>query len=374
MTVAGHKKVPYSYLERQFADLEPYLEAVARVVRRGDFTLGREVALFEERFARLCGLPHAVGVGTGTDALALPMKLAGIGPGDEVVTAVNTFVATVGAICMLGARPVFVDVNDELLMDPAAVEAALTPRTRALLPVHWAGLPADMPALAELARRHGLLLFEDAAQAILASIDGVPVGSWGEAAAFSLHPLKNLNVWGDAGVVATRSADLDQRLRLIRNHGLAGRDEVVMWGHNSRLDTVQAAVGNVLLEQVEEITARRIAHARRLDEAFADLAPALRTPLRRPGARHVYHLYILRVAEDRDRLLAHLQERGIEAKIHYPVPLHLQPAARGLGYGPGDFPRAEAQAREILTLPVHQHLSEEELSYMIAQVRAFYGR
>ena len=366
-------RVPFSYLDRQFADLEPYLAAVSEVVRSGDFTLGRAVAQFEERFADMLGLPYAVGVGSGTDALILPMELAGIGPGDEVLTAVNTFVATAGAIAMTGATPRFVDVDDAYLMDPDLVEAALTPRTRAVVAVHWAGHPADMTRLEALCERRGLLLFEDAAQAIMASREGRPVGSWGEAAAFSLHPLKNLNVWSDGGVILTRRADLAERLRLYRNHGLKNRDEVAFWGRNSRLDSVQAAVGNVLIEEVPAITARRIENARRLTEGLADLAPEVLPPPVQPGSRHVYHLYICRVRQ-RDELLRHLQERGVEAKVHYPMPLHLQEAARDLGYRQGDFPVAERQAREILTLPAHQHLTAAELDYTIEQVRAFYGR
>lgn len=363
--------VKFSYLDRQFADLEAYLNDVRDVVKSGDFTLGQPLREFEERFASLCRLPYAIGVASGTDALILSLKLLGVGPGDEVITTPFTFIATVGAIVASGARPVFVDSEDGFVIDASKIEAAITPRTKVIMPVHYTGNVADMPAIMRIAQRYRLKVIEDACQAIGASIDGQLVGSWGEAACFSLHPLKNLNVWGDGGVVVTRSPELAQRLRWYRNHGLANRDEVVMFGCNSRLDTLQAVIGNRLIEQVEWITAQRIANAKRYDEAFADLGESLRIPRRRPGVRHVYHLYMLRAAR-RDALLAFLHQHGIEAKVHYPIPVHLQQAAAHLGYQPGDFPVCEEDSRAIITLPAHQHLTPEELDYTIERVRSFY--
>ena len=366
-------RVPFSYLDRQFADPDPYFADIRELLRSGDFTLGKPLVEFEQRFARLSGMPHAIGVASGTDALILSLKIHGIGPGDEVITTPTTFIATVGAIAMTGARPVFVDSEDGFVIDPAKIEAAVTPRTRAIVPVHYTGNVADMPAISEIAARRGLLCIEDACQAISAAIDGVPVGSWGATAAFSLHPLKNLNVWSDGGLIVTRDDELAAKLRLYRNHGLVNRDEVEIFGHNSRLDTVQAVVGLRLIDSVAELTARRIGYAQRYDAAFADLAPELRVPVRRPGVRHVYHLYIVRV-KGRDRLLEHLRQRGVDAKVHYPIPVHLQRAARHLGYGPGDFPVAEADAGQVLTLPAHPYLTQEEVDYTIEQVRAFYRR
>lgn len=363
--------INYSYLDRQFADVDAYLDDIRKLVRRGDFTLGAPVREFEERFARLCGLPYAIGVSSGTDALALSMKILDVGPGDEVITTPNTFIATVGAIVMTGARPVFVDINDEYNIDVNQIERAITPRTRAILPVHLTGNPADMPAIMDIARRHNLAVIEDAAQAILASIDGKHVGSWGETACFSLHPLKNLNVWGDGGVIVTRSAELDGKLRLLRNHGLAGRDEVVMFGHNRRLDSLQAVVANRLIDQVHSITERRIANASRFDNAFAELSGYITIPPRRPKIKQVYHTYVIQV-RDREALLAHLLKAGIEAKVHYPIPLHLQKAADYLGYKRGDFPVCEEHCKTIITLPAHQHLTPEEMDYVIEQVRKFY--
>ncbi|MDX6770463.1 MAG: DegT/DnrJ/EryC1/StrS family aminotransferase [Elusimicrobiota bacterium] len=365
-------RVPFSYLDRQFADLDAYFDDLRAFVKTGDFTLGEPLTRFEKSFAALMGHPHAVGVGTGTDALALPLKLLGVGPGDEVITTPMTFIATVGAIVQAGARPVFVDSTDGFVIDPSKIDAAVTKRTKAILPVHYGGNVADMPAVMSVAARHKLVVVEDACQAIMGAIDGKCVGSWGEAAGFSLHPLKNLNVWADGGVVLTRSKELADKLRLYRNHGLVGRDEVASWGVNSRLDTLQAVIGNRLVGTTAWITEQRIKNATRYDEAFAGL-DGVTVPARRPGVRHVFHLYMLK-ARRRDELLAFLHERGVEAKVHYPVPVHLQPAAKELGYGPGSFPVCEADCKALITLPAHQHLTEDELAWTIESVKAFYRK
>ena len=364
-------RVPFSYLDRQFADPEPYLADLRELVLSGDFTLGAPLLEFERRFAQLSGLPHSVGVASGTDAIILSLKIHGVGAGDEVITTPTTFIATVGAIAMTGARPVFVDSEDGFVIDPTRIEAAVTERTRAIVPVHYTGNVANMPVIAEIAERRGLLCIEDCCQAIGASLDGMPVGSWGAAACFSFHPLKNLNVWADGGLIATRSPELAAKLRLYRNHGLSSRDEVEIFGHNSRFDTMQAVIETLLIDPVSELTDRRIGYARRYDVAFADLAPELRGPVRRPGVRHVYHLYMLR-AERRDLLHGHLQARGIDAKVHYPIPVHLQRAAEHLGYRRGDFPVAEADANQVITLPSHPYLTDAEVDYTIEQVRSFY--
>jgi len=364
-------RVRYSYLSQQFAEVDSYLEDIRKLVYSGDFTLGAPVAEFEERFAKLCGLPYAVGVSSGTDALYLSLESLGVGAGDEVITTPNTFIATVGAIVMTGARPVFVDNNDEFTIDANRIEAAITSKTKAIMPVHLTGIPADMPAIMDIAKRHDLRVVEDAAQAILASIDGQHVGSWGEAVGFSLHPLKNLNVWGDGGVILTRSAKLADKLKLMRNHGLVDRDRVAIFGHNKRLDSLHAVIGNRLLDEVHFITDQRIANAKRYDEGFADLGEYVVIPPRRPGVKQVYHTYVMRVT-DRDALLAYLIGNGIEAKVHYPIPLHLQEAAQYLGYKQGDFPVCEEHCNSIITLPVHQHLTREETDYVVDHVRNFY--
>ena len=363
--------VRFSYLDRQFADVDVYLADVREQVLRGDFTLGKAVTEFERRFAALCQMPYAIGVGSGTDALILPLKMLGIGPGDEVITAANTFIATVGAIAMTGARPVFVDNDAGFTINPALIEAAITPRTKAILPVHYTGNVANMPAITEIARNHRLIVVEDACQAISGAYDSKPVGSWGETASFSLHPLKNLNVWGDAGVIVTRSEELNRKLRLFRNHGLIGRDEVEIFGHNSRLDSVQAVIGNRLIAQTQFITRQKIANAARLDRGLADLEDFVEIPPRPANIKHVYHLYVVRVKR-RDELRAYLKQNGIDARVHYPIPVHLQKAAAHLGYKKGDFPMAENDSRTSITLPAHQHLTDAEIEYMLEKIHAFY--
>lgn len=363
--------VRYSYLPQQFANIDDLMADIRAFVATGDFTLGKALGDFEGRFAALIGTRHAIGVGSGTDAIKLALKAHGIGPGDEVITAANTFIATVGAICELGATPVFVDCDDSFCMDVAGIADRITPRTRAIVPVHLTGNMADMRVVMDLADRHGLVVVEDACQAILARLDGRTAGTWGAAGAFSLHPLKNLNVWGDGGVIVTDNDDLADRLRLLRNHGLRNRDEIAVMGCNTRLDTLQAVVGNWLIGQTQAITARRIAHAAHYDQALATV-PGLRIPPRPADQQGVYHLYMV-FAEDRDGLLRHCHAHGVEAKVHYPIPLYLQEGLRFLGHRPGDFPVTDRHAGQIITFPADQHLSPEQLDEVIGVVRAYYG-
>ncbi len=363
-------KVRYSYLPEQFANPEPVFQALRRLVPTGDFTLGQPVRDFEVRFAELIGVKHAIGVGSGTDALKLPLKALGIGPGDEVITAANTFIATVGAIAETGARPVLVDCDDSFCLDVAQVEAAITANTKAIMPVHLTGEVADMPRIMDLAERHGLAVVEDACQGILSEYQGRRSGTWGAAAGFSLHPLKNLNVWGDGGVIVTNDDRMNDRLRLIRNHGLKNRDEIAVLGCNSRLDSVQAVVGNWLIDQTHDITGKRIANAAYYDAAFAGVSE-LRVPPRRPGIKRVFHLYMVFV-EQRDALFAHCLEQGVEAKIHYPIPLYQQEGLRPLGYAPGTFPVTDRHAAEVISFPVDQHITRAQQDIVIETVRDFY--
>lgn len=362
-------RVSYSYLSQQFANPEPMLEAIRKVVQSGDFTLGQPVREFEERFAKLIGTHYAVGVGSGTDALFLSLKAIGVQPGDEVITAVNTFVATAGAIHIAGARIVFVDCNDKYVMDVNQVARAITPKTKAIVPVHYAGQPVDLKTLMDIAG--DIPVIEDACQGIDSAINGKKCGTVGITGAFSLHPLKNLNVWGDGGVITTNSEEMRRKLQLLRNHGMKNRDEYEFYAYNSRLDSIQAGIGNALIEQTPWITEQRIRAAKFYDETFQGLSPRMIVPPRSPKERCVYHLYMLLV-ERRDELLKYLNEKGIEAKIHYPIPLHLQPASAHLGYKRGDFPVAEAQAKSLITLPVHQHLTLQELDYVAQTVHNFY--
>lgn len=364
-------KVPFSYLNEQFKNPDRMLESVRKIVQSGDFTLGQEVALFEEKFAKIIGTKYAVGVNSGTDALFLTMKVLGIGGGDEVITAVNTFIATAGAIAATAATPVFVDCDDEYLIDLKKIQAAITPKTKAIVPVHYAGHPVDMKVLLKLAKRNKLLVIEDACQGIDARVNNKKVGSFGIAGAFSFHPLKNINVWSDGGMITTNSLKLRDKLRLLRNHGMKNRDEYLIFGYNSRLDTVQAAVGLHVISDLDWITKKRIKNASLYDQSLGKLKPYVTLPPRRKNAKYVYHLYIIQ-AKKRDALLQYLQLMGVEAKIHYPTPLHLQKCAKYLGYEKGDFPIAEAQAKSIITLPAHQYITEKQINYTIKKIQEFY--
>jgi aminotransferase EvaB len=272
-------KVRYSYLPQQFADPSAIFAEMRKLVATGDFTLGKPVAEFERRFAAMIGVKHAIGVASGTDSLKLALKAAGVGRGDEVITAANTFVSSVGAINEIGATAVLVDADDSFCLAPDRLEAAITPRTKAIMPVHLTGNVCDMPAVMAIAGRCGLAVVEDACQAILAEFNGKRAGTWGVAAGFSLHPLKNLNIWGDGGVVVTDDDAVAERLKLLRNHGLKDRDTVEILGYNSRLDSLQAIVGNWLIASVEEITSRRIENAAFYDRHFSEI-PQIRLPSR----------------------------------------------------------------------------------------------
>jgi dTDP-4-amino-4,6-dideoxygalactose transaminase len=366
-------KVQWSYLPKQFSaeKIEEILDLFRKFVPSGDFTLGKPVREFEQRFAAMIGTRHAIGVNSGTDALKLSLRAVGVGPGDEVITTANTFIATVGAIAENYARPVFVDCTDNFCMDVGQIEAAITPRTKALLPVHLAGQMTDMPALLQVARRHSLPVIEDSCQCILGEIDGKRAGTFGRSGGFSLHPLKNLNVWADGGMIVTDDDDFATLLRQLRNHGLKDRDTVVRMGSNSRLDSLQAVVGNWLIDQVDFITNTRIRNAACLDDRLGRI-PQIKLPQRFNNRKLVFHLYIV-FAERRDELLAYCKQKGIEAKVHYPVPLYCQQGLSPYGYKRGDFPVTDRHADTMISFPAHEHLADEQLAYIVQTVGDFYG-
>ncbi|MCC7043232.1 MAG: DegT/DnrJ/EryC1/StrS family aminotransferase [Acidobacteria bacterium] len=341
--------------------------AIDRVITRGWFILGPELSAFEEEFARASGAAHAVGVGTGTDAIALTLRALGIGAGDEVITTPLSAAYSALAVMMAGATPVFADVDaDRLTLDPGAIEAAITPRTAAILPVHLYGQPADMERIAEIAARRGLAIVEDSCQAHLATCAGRPVGSFGAAAAFSFYPTKNLGALGDAGAVTTNDAALAGRLRRIRNGGQTDRYHHVEPGWNSRLDEMQAAVLRDRLPRLPAWTARRRAIAKRYRAGLAG-GPVTVPPLCDPG--HVYHLFPILTA-DRDALVAHLEEAGIGTIIHYPIPIPRQPALAGIA-APDTCPVADRVCREICSLPLHPHLTDHDADAVVAAVARF---
>lgn len=365
-------KVDYSYLQNQFAEIDPILDRIRTVVSRGDFTLGRELEMFEEAFADAIGVEHAIGVNSGTDAIFLPLKALGIT--GEVITSPFSFYATPAAINHAGATPVFADVGEDFNIDPAAIEAAITPRTEAVVPVHWAGRSCNMTAIKAIADRHQLAVIEDAAQAFGAAWDdrdGGSCGTWGDAGAFSLHPLKTLNVWGDGGVITTNNPITASLLRKYRNHGLKDRDTCDFWGYNSRLDTIQAAVGLCVLPHVHKSIMQRRANALFLDAKLADISEVMTIPEAGPGY-NTYYLYTFR-AYQRDRLVKWLRQHDIDTKVHYPIPLHLQPAASSLGYQRGDLPMAELLADQTITIPAHEYVTQEQLTFMSDCIFALQG-
>ncbi len=370
-------RVPYTYLTTEFAPDKPLAQAIFADIRkeleRGHFTLGDWVERFEGEWAEVCGVKYAVGVNSGTDALALALcALTGNKRGGVVVTSPQTFVATAGAIVQAGHMPAFGDVGpDQNLSERGALDVfkQLAPALPvAIIPVHWAGKPVRWAARKVYS---GAPVIEDACQAIGASVDGRPAGSLGTAAAFSLHPLKNINVWGDGGVVTTDDDGLAREVRLLRNHGLADRDTCVKPGVNSRLDAIQAIVGLHVLKELAWVTERRNANARRYDAGLVDVE-GVTIPPRDSGIVHAYHLYVIFVSR-REELIAFLTERGVEVKVHYPIPLHQQPGFKFLGYELGDLPAADRQAKRILSLPIHQFLTEEQIDFTIASIREFYG-
>ncbi|TGK17249.1 DegT/DnrJ/EryC1/StrS family aminotransferase [Leptospira fluminis] len=363
--------VRYSYLSQQFGNCEDLWDDLKKFVVTGDFTLGKPLVEFEKKFAELIGTKHAIGVNSGTDAIKLSLKALGIGHGDEVITTANTFVATVGAIAELGAIPVFVDCDDTFCMNVDLLEKAITKKTKAIVPVHFTGYMTDMRKLIPIAQKHNLPIVEDACQSILGAIDGKKAGTWGNSGAFSLHPLKNLNVWSDGGVITTNDDTLAEQLRLIRNHGLIDRDHVEILGCNSRLDTIQAVVGNWLIPSAVEISNKRIENANYYDKNLSAI-PQIKLPPRPNGFRIVYHLYIV-FAEHRDGLLEYCVKKGIEAKVHYPVPIYRQRALSKYGYKEGDFPVTDGHVGKIITFPCDQHLTKEEMDYVIATVKEFYS-
>jgi dTDP-4-amino-4,6-dideoxygalactose transaminase len=339
-------------------------EAVSRVIESGRFIMGPEVTAFEEAFAAFISSPSAVGVASGTAAVHLALLACGVGPGDEVITTPHTFIATAEAISHTGGTPVFVDIDPATYtIDPARVEDAITPRTKAIVPVHLYGHPAEMGPLLEIAERRGLFMVEDAAQAHGAEDEGRRVGTLGHLAAFSFFPGKNLGAYGDAGAVTGASADLLARVRKLRDHGRISKYEHDEIGYGERLDALQAAILSVKLRYLEGWTEARRRIAARYTAGLA--GTSLELPIERPGARHVYHLYVVR-SRRRDPLLRALNDAGVGAGIHYPVPLHLQPAYRqmaGLS-----FPHTERAAGEILSLPIFPEMREDQLDYVIDRV------
>jgi dTDP-4-amino-4,6-dideoxygalactose transaminase len=363
-------RVPFVDLAAQYEVIgEEMDEAISRVIRRTDFILGRDVDLFEKEFASYCRTEYAVGVDSGTSALELALRAFDIGEDDEVITVANSFVATALAISYTGARPVLVDVDPQTYtMDPSLLEAAITPKTRAILPVHLYGQPADMDPIVQIARRHGLVVIEDACQAHGAYYKGKRAGSLGDAAAFSFYPGKNLGAYGDGGMVVTNDAKVADSIRMLRNYGQREKYVHTIKGFNRRLDTLQAAVLRVKLEHLDDWNEARNDHADRYGELLS--AAGFVLPETASYAFSAYHLYVIQM-ENRDSAVKQFADQGIATGIHYPVPIHLQPAYASLGYGRGSFPITERLAGRIISLPMYAELPAESIEYVAEAALAF---
>lgn len=374
VSVRSHRAgVPFVDIAAQHASIRnELLVAIGHVIDSGMYVLGQEVEEFERRFADLCGVRYAVGLNSGTDALIFALRALGVGPGDEVITAANSFIASAGCAALVGARPVLADVGDDYNLDPDSLERAITPRTKAIIPVHLTGRPAKMDQILHIAEAHGLPVIEDAAQAVCATYRGRPVGSLGRVGCFSLHPLKTLSALGDGGVLTTNDLTIYEEVKILRNLGLRTRDNATVWSGNSRLDTIQAAALLVKMEHIEAWTERRREHARQYRNILSSV-PQVQAPNEEPHERAVYQVFKI-MAEDRDALQQYLSDQGIGSAVHYAVPMHLQTVAAELGYKVGDFPVTERQAEQILSIPVYHTLDALDIEHVGETIRAFYRR
>jgi dTDP-4-amino-4,6-dideoxygalactose transaminase len=360
--------IPFVDLKAQYRAIKPEVDAaILSVLESCEFTLGSEVRAFEEEFAAYCQARYGIGVNSGTSALHLALLAAGVGPGDEVITVPFTFIATVSAIAYTGATPVFVDIDPRTFnMDVAAIEAAITPRTKAIMPVHLYGRPADVDPIVEIARRRGLVVIEDAAQAHGAEYRGRRAGSLGDMACFSFYPGKNLGAYGEGGIVVTESPDYTRTLRMLRDWGAEKKYQHVLKGYNYRMEGIQGAVLRVKLRHLERWTEGRRAAAARYDDLLADGGVVTPEPTTRD--RHVYHIYAVRT-DRRQELQDALHAESIQTGVHYPIPVHLQPAFADLGYRAGCFPHAERAAHEVLSLPMFPELTPEQCAAVAGAVR-----
>jgi dTDP-4-amino-4,6-dideoxygalactose transaminase len=366
-------EVPFLDLKAQHTPLRAQFDrAIAKVIDSGAFAGGPFVTKFEDEFAAFCGCKHAIGLGSGTEALWLALLGLDVGPGDEVITVPTTFMATAEAISYCGATPVFVDIDERTYtMDPAEIPAAITPKTKAIIPVHLFGQPADMDPILEIAREHNLFVIEDAAQAQGAEYKNRKAGTIGDAGCFSFYPSKNLGAFGEAGAGVTNNSKLQEKIRMLRDHGQVRKYYHTMIGWNCRMDGIQAAVLSVKLPHLKRGNDLRRAHALKYNEALGKTEDLV-IPIEASYAQHIYHVYTIRVKE-RAEFMRSLADRGIGCGVHYPVPIHLQEAYRGLGYKEGSFPIAERTAEEFVSLPMFPELSEAQLERVIDAVKDYRG-
>jgi len=367
--MSGQFSVPYTDFQVQNAEAREELRsAFDGVLDSGHYIQGPNVTNFEREFAEYCESPHATGLANGTCSLHLVLRAMGVGPGDEVITAPNSFFASAAAISLVGAKVVFADVNEDANIDPDAIEAAVTDRTKVIMPVHLTGRPVDMVRIQEISDSHGLQILEDAAQAVGSEFRGQKVGSWGTAASFSLHPLKSLHAFGDSGILTAQNAELIESVAMRKNHGLIDRGTCAVWSFNCRLDEVQAALLRVQLRNLDNKIFERRRLAQRYNEMLIDLVVV---PEERDGEFHTYQTYMIQ-AEARDALQVHLRANGVEAITHYPTPLHLQPAAVDLGYKIGSLPVTEQLSHRVLSLPLFPGMTASQQDITVDAITSFY--
>ena len=364
-------RINHSYLVEQFSDYSKIFKEIEKIVKRGDYTLGQEVNEFEKNFAKRTGAKFVIGVGNGTDALYLSLKALNIGRGDEVITVPYTFISTVGAIVTAEAKPVFVDIKEDYNIDENKIKSLITKKTKAIMPVHWAGRPCELDKIKTIAKKYNLKIIQDASQAIDSRFKNKQLIDFGDICAYSMHPLKNLNIWGDGGFIATNNKRIADKLYLLRNHGLISRNKSKIFGYNSRLDTIQAVVANYKLKnKLNTITKKRIKNAHLFDKLFK-INPIVKIMKRFSHLKEVFHVYHINVKK-RDQLQEYLIKNSVDAKVHYPIPIHLQPAAKYLKYKHGDFPLAEKMANTSISLPVHEFIKESDIKYVASLVNNFY--
>jgi dTDP-4-amino-4,6-dideoxygalactose transaminase len=358
--------IKHNYLKEQFSNYKTIFSKLEKVVKKGDYTLGNKVNEFENKISKLLNAKYVVALGSGTDALMLSLKALGVKEGDEVITTPYTFYATIGAIVTAGAIPIFVDVTNDYNINPNLIEKKITKKTKAILPVHWSGRICNMKQIIKIANKHSIPIVEDACHAITATQGNKFAGNFGTFGCFSLHPLKNLNVWGDGGFLLTNSKKYYEKILLLRNHGLISRNVNKIFGYNSRLDTVQAVVAIELLKKIKKITNCRISNSKYLDSKLKKL-PNIITKDRAPENKEVFHLYEFRVLNNklRNKIIKFLIKNKIDAKIHYPIPMHLQPASKIYGYKKGDFPVTEKLANTSISLPVHEFITKKNIDFIV---------
>jgi aminotransferase EvaB len=365
--------VPYNYLPYEFKNVKNIFKKWKKLTKTTDFTLGKYVAEFEEKFSKYIGAKYVVSTNNGTDALILSLKSIGIKKGDEVITVSNTFYASAGAIVACGAKPILVDCDDRYQIDINEIKKKINKKTKAIMPVHWGGASPDMFSIMKLAEKYKIHVVEDACMGIGAKINGRSPGTFGIISAFSMHPLKSLNVMGDGGMVATNNKKIFNWIKKFRNHGMIDRDRIEFWGVNMRLQPLQAIVAIEGLKKIDDVIKKRNKNAKKMDGLLSSLSPNLVIPDRPKGFRETFALYMCLV-KSRDRLLKYLIKNKIEAKIHYPIPLNKQRAAKNLKLNQKNFNTTNKQAKKIITLPIHQYLSKKQISYVAHKIKKFYEK